>query len=136
MKIGASTLSIYGEKIEDNLEFFGFSNLLKIAIKNVLKNAIQFSFENSKVIVKIFEKDGLLNISIKDFGIGIPLNEQKNIFEKFYRTDKSRNKNSGGTGLGMSILKKIVDIHKGQITIESKENIETTVTISFNKTYT
>ncbi|QKJ26872.1 sensor histidine kinase [Aliarcobacter cibarius] len=123
-------------EVEDNLEFFGFSNLLKIAIKNVLKNAIQFSFENSKVIVKIFEKDGLLNISIKDFGIGIPLNEQKNIFEKFYRTDKSRNKNSGGTGLGMSILKKIVDIHKGQITIESKENIETTVTISFNKTYT
>ena len=119
-------------EVEDNLEFFGFSNLLKIAIKNVLKNAIQFSFENSKVIVKIFEKDGLLNISIKDFGIGIPLNEQKNIFEKFYRTDKSRNKNSGGTGLGMSILKKIVDIHKGEITIKSEENKETTVTLSFN----
>jgi signal transduction histidine kinase len=80
-------------EVEDNLEFFGFSNLLKIAIKNVLKNAIQFSFENSKVIVKIFEKDNLLNISIKDFGIGIPLNEQEKIFDKFYRTDKSRNKN-------------------------------------------
>lgn len=77
-------------EVEDNLEFFGFSNLLKIAIKNVLKNAIQFSFENSKVIVKIFEKDNLLNISIKDFGIGIPLNEQEKIFDKFYRTDKDR----------------------------------------------
>ncbi len=119
-------------EVEDNLEFFGFSNLLKIAIKNVLKNAIQFSFENSKVIVKIFEKDNLLNISIKDFGIGIPLNEQEKIFDKFYRTDKSRNKNSGGTGLGMSILKKIVDIHKGEITIKSEENKETTVTLSFN----
>ncbi|MGJ0318447.1 HAMP domain-containing histidine kinase [Aliarcobacter cryaerophilus] len=119
-------------EVEDNLEFFGFSNLLKIAIKNVLKNAIQFSFENSKVIVKIFEKDNLLNISIKDFGIGIPLNEQEKIFDKFYRTDKSRNKNSGGTGLGMSILKKIVDIHKGEITIKSEENKETTITLSFN----
>lgn len=119
-------------EVQDNLEFFGFSNLLKIAIKNVLKNAIQFSFENSKVIVKIFEKDNLLNISIKDFGIGIPLNEQEKIFDKFYRTDKSRNKNSGGTGLGMSILKKIVDIHKGEITIKSEENKETTVTLSFN----
>ena len=119
-------------EVQDNLEFFGFSNLLKIAIKNVLKNAIQFSFENSKVIVKIFEKDNLLNISIKDFGIGIPLNEQEKIYDKFYRTDKSRNKNSGGTGLGMSILKKIVDIHKGEITIKSEENKETTVTLSFN----
>ena len=83
-------------------------------------------------IVKIFEKDNLLNISIKDFGIGIPLNEQEKIFDKFYRTDKSRNKNSGGTGLGMSILKKIVDIHKGEITIKSEENKETTITLSFN----
>ncbi|MGJ0290484.1 cell wall metabolism sensor histidine kinase WalK [Aliarcobacter cryaerophilus] len=62
----------------------------------------------------------------------LPLNEQEKIFDKFYRTDKSRNKNSGGTGLGMSILKKIVDIHKGEITIKSEENKETTVTLSFN----
>lgn len=80
-----------------------------------------------------FEKDNLLNISIKDFGIGIPLNEQEKIFEKFYRTDKSRNKNSGGTGLGMSILKKIIDIHKGIIKITSKENIGTTIILSFYK---
>ena len=95
-------------------------------------NICSFCWKNSKVIVKIFEKDNLLNISIKDFGIGIPLNEQEKIFDKFYRTDKSRNKNSGGTGLGMSILKKIVDIHKGEITIKSEENKETTVTLSFN----
>ncbi|MDZ7818987.1 MAG: ATP-binding protein [Aliarcobacter sp.] len=55
------------------------------------------------------------------------------MFEKFYRTDKSRNKNSGGTGLGMSIVKKIIDIHKGSIKIESFENIGTTITISFKE---
>jgi two-component system sensor histidine kinase ArlS len=65
-----------------------------------------------------------LNISIQDFGIGIPKNEQEKIFEKFYRTDKSRNKNSGGTGLGMSILKKIIDIHKGKINIKVKRILE------------
>lgn len=118
-------------EVEDSLELIGFPNLLKIAIKNLLKNAIQFSNENSKVIIKIFRENDFLNISIQDFGIGIPLNEQKKIFEKFYRTDKSRSKNSGGTGLGMSIMKKIVDIHKGRISLISQENIGTTITLSF-----
>ena len=117
--------------VEDTIEFDGYSNLLKIAIKNILKNAIQFSHENSQVIVKSYKKNGFFNISVQDFGIGIEKNEQIKIFEKFYRTDKSRNKNSGGTGLGMSIVKKIVDIHSGSININSKENFGTTITISF-----
>lgn len=118
-------------ELVDTIEFKGYSNLLKIAIKNILKNAIQFSHKNSQIIVKSYKKGNTFNISIQDFGIGIPLNEQEKIFEKFYRTDKSRNKNSGGTGLGMSIVKKIIDIHKGSIKIESIENVGTTVTISF-----
>ena len=117
--------------VEDTIEFDGYSNLLKIAIKNILKNAIQFSHRNSQVIVKSYKKNGFFNISVQDFGIGIEKNEQIKIFEKFYRTDKSRNKNSGGTGLGMSIVKKIVDIHSGSININSKENFGTTITISF-----
>ena len=117
--------------LEDTIEYKGYSNLLKIALKNVLKNAIQFSHKNSQIIVKSYKKGDFFEISVQDFGIGIEKNEQIKIFEKFYRTDKSRNKNSGGTGLGMSILKKIVDIHKGKINIHSKENIGTTITISF-----
>ena len=89
--------------------------------------------EVRSIIIKSFKNDGLFNISIEDFGIGIARNEQEKIFEKFYRTDKSRNKNSGGTGLGMSIVKKIIDIHKGIIKINSKENIGTTIIISFKK---
>ena len=118
-------------ELVDTIEFKGYSNLLKIAIKNLLKNAIQYSNPNSIIIVKSFKNDGLFNISIQDFGIGIARNEQEKIFEKFYRTDKSRNKNSGGTGLGMSIMKKIIDIHKGIIKIKSEENIGTTIIISF-----
>ena len=119
-------------EVKDSLGLIGFPNLLKIAIKNALKNAIQFSNENSKVIIKIFKKDDFLNISIQDFGIGIAKEEQNKIFEKFYRTDKSRNKNSGGTGLGMSILKKIIDIHKAEINIKSIENQGTTISFSFH----
>ena len=120
-------------ELVDTIEFKGYSNLLKIAIKNLLKNAIQYSNPNSIIIVKSFKNDGLFNISIQDFGIGIARNEQEKIFEKFYRTDKSRNKNSGGTGLGMSIMKKIIDIHKGIIKIKSEENSGTTIIISFKE---
>ena len=119
--------------INDSTEIKGFPNLLKIAVKNAIKNAIQFSHKNSKVILNIFEKNDEIIISIQDFGIGIPKDEQSKIFEKFYRTDKSRNKNSGGTGLGMSIMKKIIDIHNGKINIESTENKGTIVEILFQK---
>jgi signal transduction histidine kinase len=102
-----------------------------IIIEKTINDAIQFSHKNSQIIVKSYKKESFFEISVQDFGIGIPLNEQEKIFEKFYRTDKSRNKNSGGTGLGMSILKKIIDIHKGKININSKENVGTTITISF-----
>ena len=119
--------------IENSGELKGIPNLLKIAIKNGLKNAIQFSNKNSKVIVKIYEKDEMYHIMIQDFGIGISSDELSKIFDKFYRTDKSRNKNSGGTGLGMSILKKIVDIHKGKVEVTSVENIGTTLVLSFGK---
>jgi signal transduction histidine kinase len=117
----------------DTIEFKGYSNLLKIAIKNLLKNAIQYSHKNSYIIVKSYIENNLFYISIQDSGIGIASNEQAKIFDKFYRTDKSRNKNSGGTGLGMSIVKKIIDIHKGIIKISSQENIGTNITISFAK---
>lgn len=120
-------------EILDTIEFKGYSNLLKIAIKNLLKNAIQYSHRNSSIIIKSYIENHHFNISIEDFGIGISSNEQEKIFEKFYRTDKSRNKNSGGTGLGMSIVKKIIDIHKGKIKINSIENYGTTITISFIK---
>ena len=117
----------------DTIEFDGYSNLLKIAIKNLLKNAIQYSHKNSSIIVKSYIKNEYFYISIQDFGIGIAKDEQEKIFEKFYRTDKSRNKDSGGTGLGMSIMKKIIDIHKGKVKVTSIENQGTTVVLSFLK---
>ena len=117
----------------DTIEFDGYSNLLKIAIKNLLKNAIQYSHKNSSIIVKSYIKNEYFYISIQDFGIGIAKDEQEKIFEKFYRTDKSRNKDSGGTGLGMSIVKKIIDIHKGKVKVTSIENQGTTVVLPFLK---
>ncbi|RXJ58143.1 sensor histidine kinase [Candidatus Marinarcus aquaticus] len=115
------------------LQVFGHSKLLKIALKNLLKNAINFSFENQKVIVKNYSDEAFIYLEVEDFGIGIKKEEQKKIFEKFYRTDKSRNKDSGGTGLGMAIVEKIIHIHEASIEVKSEENKGTTMTIKFKK---
>ena len=109
----------------------GHSQLLKIALKNIIKNAIIFSYENSSIYIKNYRSNDYYIISVKDNGIGIAKDEQKKIFEKFYRTDKSRSKDSGGTGLGMSISKKIMQIHNSIIILESIENSGTTVFLKF-----
>lgn len=115
--------------IYELIQIRGFSKLLKIAIKNLLKNAISFSHKNSSVILQNHVENNNIVISIKDKGIGITKEEQEKIFENFYRTDKSRNKNSGGTGLGMAICEKIIKIHNGHIKLISEENQGTIVMI-------
>ncbi|WP_419766368.1 MAG: sensor histidine kinase [Arcobacter sp.] len=120
-------------QIKDIFQIKGHSKLLKIAIKNILKNAISFSHENSSVLVKNYLENNHFIISIEDKGIGIAQEEQNKIFEKFYRTDKSRNKESGGTGLGMAIVEKIISSHKGKIKLKSSENVGTTVKLVFTK---
>lgn len=117
--------------IQDILQMKGHNQLLKIAIKNVLKNAISFSHVNQTIEVCNYKEDDYSVISIKDYGIGISKEEQQKIFEKFYRTDKSRNKESGGTGLGMAIVDKIVKIHHGVIELQSEENMGTTILLKF-----
>ena len=123
--------------IKTNIELLpnvdGHNDLIKIAIKNILKNAIIYSYENSVVEIKNYESNGYIVISIIDKGIGISKKDQEKIFEKFYRTDKSRNKESGGTGLGMSIVEKIIKQHNGKIELISEEKVGTTVNILFRK---
>jgi two-component system, OmpR family, heavy metal sensor histidine kinase CusS len=118
-------------QIQESVFFKGYFPLLKIALKNIIKNAITFSHPNQKVIIKNYLENNIFYISIQDFGIGIAQNEQSKIFEKFYRTDKSRNKESGGTGLGMAIVEKIVQLHHAKIHLMSEENQGTTVTLEF-----
>ncbi len=118
-------------QINDVFQVKGYSKLLKIAIKNILKNAITYSHKESSVEIKNSIEDGNYVITISDKGIGIPKDEQKKIFEKFYRTDKSRNKESGGTGLGMSIVEKITKLHNAKIELSSEEKKGTTVKFIF-----
>lgn len=103
--------------------------LLQRAIMNVIENAIKYSDKNKQVRINVRTKKSRVVIIVKDSGTGIPKRDQKKIFKRFYRVDKSRSRKTGGSGLGLAIAKKIIGIHKGEIKVESVEGYGTKVQI-------
>jgi signal transduction histidine kinase/tetratricopeptide (TPR) repeat protein len=95
-------------------------NAMKLAVNNLLDNAVKFSSENSEVKVTIEKQEGKLLLKIKDEGIGIPQNEQLQIFQKFYRGKDASLFSTTGTGLGLTIVKQIVEAHGGEVQVESE----------------
>ncbi|SUM43999.1 alkaline phosphatase synthesis sensor protein [Staphylococcus petrasii] len=118
-------------EIEKDVIIEAHENKLAQVITNLLSNAINYSFEDNKVIVRVYREDVKVNLEIQDFGIGIDKNEQKHIFERFYRVDKARSRDSGGTGLGLSITKHIVEAHHGTINVESQPGKGSLFRVSF-----
>lgn len=94
---------------------------LQQVFTNLLSNAIQYSDENGTVRVVIEDLSDAGVIRVEDEGIGIAQKDVKFIFERFYRTDQSRNRRTGGAGVGLTIVKAIVQAHGGQIAVESEE---------------
>ena len=86
---------------------------------NLISNAIKYSGQNGVIRVKLKEQPGCGIITVEDEGIGIPESEREHIFERFYRTDKSRNRKTGGAGIGLSIAKAIISAHHGTIRAEA-----------------
>jgi signal transduction histidine kinase len=107
-------------------------NIMQIIIDNLLSNSFKYSSpENTKIEVAIKIKDGLLVLSVKDNGVGIPQKDQGRIFEKLFRADNAVVENPDGTGLGLYMIKKIiVDGLDGKIWFESKENEGATFYVS------
>ncbi|MEH7417425.1 ATP-binding protein, partial [Neobacillus drentensis] len=98
---------------------------IKQVIIILLDNAIKYSNEKIEVFLERTRQHAV--IQIIDYGIGIPENEIDNIFERFYRVDKARSRETGGSGLGLHIAKSIIKLHKGDIKIKSKEGLGTKV---------
>ncbi len=86
---------------------------------NLLENAAKYSSKPAKIDVTISQETSLVQISVKDQGIGIPLEDQEHIFERFYTVDKAHSQKMGGSGLGLSIVKTIVEKHSGTISLVS-----------------
>jgi len=105
------------------------AQLLAQAISNLLSNAIKYSPPNTEVIVLAERRQNQLAISVRDQGFGIPPEAQERIFEKFFRLERDASSNVVGTGLGLSLVKEIVEQHGGQITVESAPGAGSTFTI-------
>lgn len=104
---------------------------LKQIIYNLLGNAIKFSYENSKVTIKIYKKEKNVYIEIKDFGIGIEKKNHDKVFEKFVQLDNIYTKKYSSTGLGLTITKEFVKMLGGEINLKSELNKGTTFILKF-----
>jgi signal transduction histidine kinase len=93
-------------------------NKMVRVFENIITNAIRYSNKKSKICVKVSKYNNEAMVSIENEGKAIKKEEFNKIFEMFYRTDESRNKKTGGAGIGLSIAKSIVDLHEGRIWVE------------------
>lgn len=101
------------------------------AISNLITNAIKYTNPGGRIKLNFFRQNNDICIEVQDTGIGIAENDIEFIFDRFYRADQSRNKQTGGYGLGLSIVKSIMDLHNGQVTVASQLNVGTVFTLQF-----
>lgn len=111
----------------EGVKYRGNQSLMYQVWINLIDNAIKFSPKGETIKIKLHEEQGTIIFSIKDNGAGISKENQKRIFEKFYKGDKSRN--TDGNGLGLSITKRIIEIHEGEILLESDIGVGTNIIV-------
>ena len=100
---------------------------------NLIENAIRYNKPNGRVTVKVQKEGTQIIFSVEDTGIGIPLEHQERIFERFYRVDKSRSKELGGTGLGLAIVKHICNLTDADVHLVSKPGVGTKIFIVWGR---
>jgi signal transduction histidine kinase len=102
---------------------------VSLAISNLVENAIKYNSESGWVRVTVDADHKFFYVTVADSGIGIPEDEQNKIFERFYRVDKARSRETGGSGLGLAITRNVVLMHKGAIRLNSKPGEGSTFTL-------
>jgi len=108
----------------------GDENQLVSAVVNLLENAVKYSDERSDVEVSVVTSaSGWVDVTVRDRGIGIPAKDLERIFERFYRVDRARSRETGGSGLGLSIVRHVATNHGGEVLVESQEGIGSTFTL-------
>lgn len=128
----ASKKQVEIEVCGENCVINGVRRYIYEIIYNLCDNAIRYNKQGGKVKIKITHTDGKPTLTVSDSGIGIPIEHQSRIFERFYRVDKSHSKETGGTGLGLSIVKHAVVCQGGTISLNSTVGVGTEITVKFN----
>lgn len=114
---------------EDQALVYGDRQRLRQLLLNLAENAVKYTPYSGTVTLGLANKDGWVRVSVHDTGIGISEENQQQIFERFYRTDKARGREMGGSGLGLSIVQWIAQAHDGHVTVESKPQVGSTFTL-------
>ena len=102
---------------------------LVTAVFNLIENAVKFSVVGSVVEVRARPDRDMVELSVSDQGVGIPERDHERIFERFYRVDHIRAGDGGGTGLGLALVRNVVDNHEGEVIVESGEGQGSTFTL-------
>lgn len=108
---------------------------LSIALNNLIENAIKYNYDDGWVRVTLNADHKFFYVKIEDSGVGIPEDVQDKIFDRFYRVDKARSRDTGGAGLGLSLTRSTVLLHRGSIKLHSKEKEGSTFTVRIPLTY-
>ena len=108
---------------------------LTLAFTNLVENAVKYNHPEGWVHVSLNADHKYFYVKVADSGIGIPEEDQKHIFERFYRVDKSHSREIGGTGLGLAIVRNAVVLHRGSVKVYSKEGEGTTFTVRIPLNY-
>ena len=133
--IDATRLAADAKEIEiirggaTGLTVFGEEQHLVTALRNLITNAINYSPDHTRIAVGTRLVEGIVDVTVTDQGIGIPVDEQARIFERFYRVDQARSRITGGTGLGLAIVKHVCVNHGGEVTVWSRPGEGSTFTL-------
>ncbi len=116
---------------ERSIYLKGNSELLQLALSNLIDNAFKYTSSGGKIEINLSIQSRRATIEITDDGIGIPETDLPHIFERFYRVDTARSRETGGFGLGLSIVEQIISVHGGKISVNSKIGEGTTFKLEF-----
>jgi len=116
-------------KIESGIKTKADGDAIEQAVLNLLSNAMKYSFKQKEIILDAWTENQSINIQVRDKGMGIAEAQKKRIFDKYYRAHSDHQGDKGGAGLGLTVIKHIVEAHQGKIKVESKVNRGSTFTI-------
>ncbi|SMO32246.1 sensor histidine kinase [Solitalea koreensis] len=107
--------------IAENVNLVGDKFTLELVITNLIENAVKYSADNSEIKLELFKKDNRIVLNVNDQGVGIPDNEKPKIFDKFYRIGQEDTRKTKGTGLGLFIVKQVLDNHGASIHVKDNQ---------------
>ena len=108
---------------------------MSLAINNLVENAVKYNNDEGWVRVSLDADHKYFYVKVADSGVGIPEELKEHIFERFYRVDKARSRETGGTGLGLAITKNVILLHHGAIKVDTKLGEGTVFTVRIPLTY-